>query len=238
MNTNNWKLDLFSALDTAHSIKAIMNTSLEAVRPLGFDFCGWRTQSIPPVIRGNEVIAFNAVEDAALEHITQGVYDQAPVPQHCMTSSLPIAWQGTTKGDLFLQSPTLWEEYYSTGHRAGWAISTQAHEGSKGIFFVESKNILSPQELCQAEQHMLWVSAAAYIKIDELKEATHLKISPDEKIILELLYQYNASLKLMLLNSDMNLAYVVNIIKNLRKKFDCIGLHSLVVQALFLGIIN
>ncbi len=233
MNTNNWKLDLFSALDSASSIKTIMDASLEAVRPFGFDFCGWRTNAQPAKkSSSNGVVAFNAIEDKALEKIANGDCDYAPVPRHCAISQVPISWRGTTEEDIFLQSPSLWEEYYSTGHRSGWAISTAAQEGGKGIFFVESKNILSPQEMWHAEQHMQWVSAAAYVRLDEIKTVSlDLYVSPTEKDILRLLYYFDTSVEKVVDATHMEVAFVVEIINGLRKKFGCESLYSLVASA-------
>lgn len=240
MNTNNWKLDLFSALDAAHSIKTIMGASLDAVRPFGFDFCGWRTS--PPLEKeynDTNGIAFNAVEDKALEKIVKGDCDAGPIPRHCALSPDPIAWRGTTEDDIFLRSPTLWEEYYGTGHRSGWAISTVAPEGERGIFFVESKNILTSQEMWQAEQHMQWVSAAAYIRLQEIKDiSSGFNISQLEINILKRLYHYNASIKKMVELDGVDAGRVIRVIKQLQQTFGCNSLHSLIAHALFMGIID
>lgn len=217
-----------------------MDASLAAVRPFGFDFCGWRTNPFAEKNnKDSDVVAFNTVEDKALEKISRGEYDKAPVPRHCAHSQSPIAWRGTTEEDIFFQCPTLLEEYYGTGHRSGWAISTAAHECGKGIFFVESKNILSLKEIMLAEQHMLWVSAAAYIRLEEVKKSSsELSISLFERDILKKLYQYNASLKEMLLDSRVNAVHIISVVDNLRNKFGCNSLHSLVAHALFLGLIE
>lgn len=240
MNTNNWKLDLFSALDSAHSVKTVMNASLEAVRLFGFDFCGWRANTPPKKENSSkDVVAFNAVEDRALVKITNGDCNYAPVPRHCAVSQAPISWRGTTDEDVFFQAPDVLEEYYGTGHHSGWAISTAAHDGQKGIFFVESQSILSPDDMWNAEQHMQWVSAAAYIRMGELKKSSldHY-VSPDEIALLRKLYWHNASINNVLEDSDINAIRLFSMLDDLRKKFGCDSVHALIVHALFLGLID
>ena len=239
MNSNNWKLDLFSALDSASSIGMVMDVSLKAVRPFGFDFCGWRSNTCPTKRSNNTgVVAFNAVKDKALEKIANGDCDRAPVPRHCAISHAPISWRGTTDEDIFLQAPDVLEEYYSTGHYSGWAISTAVHDGQKGIFFVESQNILSPTEILYAEQHMRWVSAAAYVRMCELKQASvNQYVSIDETIILRKLYWHNASINEVLVNSGISAIKLFHMIENLCNKFGCNSVHALLAHALFLGLI-
>ena len=237
MNINNWKLDLFSALDAAHSVHTIMKASLNAIRPFGFDFCGWRTNTqYSSMYQPSRVVAFNAIEDQALKKIAEGECDSAPVPRHCARSDAPIVWRGSTDDLIFLQSPTLWEDYYSTGHRGGWAVATTSYNGEKGIFFVESQNVLSPAEMYYAEQHMRWVSAAAYVRVEELQhESKAMRLTPQERKLLQQLYQHNASIPLLLCHCVLSKAYVYYMINRLYKKTGCNNVHSLIAHALFLG---
>ena len=240
MNDNNWKLDLFSALDKAYSVNHAVNVALDIVRPLGFSFCGWRTNDVVPYQQdvNPHIVAFNTTADEALANMTKGIYDQAPVPRHCAASKAPITWHGTMDEAVFLQSPGLWEEYYAMGRRSGWAVATLESDGRKGIFFVESQENLSPNDMKHIERHLQWVSAATHIRINELNLMANLKLSPIELEVLKNLFKYDASLTKVLDNNKMNKHDIVNVVHGLKIKLGCDNLHSLVAYAVFLGVIG
>lgn len=239
MNTNNWKLDLFTSLDSAHSIQSVMSASLEAIRPFGFDFCGWRTD-LPTADCAKEsgITVLNAVEDEVYDTIIKGDYEEGPIPRHCAHSLCPISWQGTFDDDVFMRSPKLMEAYYGLGHRGGWAITTIASDGTRGMFYVESRNILSSSEMYHAEQHMQWVSSATYMRAIELKSASEIALSHTEKEIIKELYRANGSIAKVAQTSRLSTQTIISAVKKMKKKFSCNDVYSLISSAVFLGLIE
>lgn len=235
MNTNNWKIDLFTALDSAHSLSSVIKVSLAAVRPFGFDFCGWRTL---PSLPDKSTVALNSIEDEVTKTMVKGGYDQAPVPSHCACSMEPIAWRGTLEDQVFSQCRELIEEYYGFGHRAGWAMATLDREGNRGMFFAESKNILSPQELYCAEQHMKWISSAAYMRISEVRENTNLTLSQHEKNLLAILSRYGENVINAAEKCKVPLATLLDDIEQLKRKWECQNIYDLISRTMFLGLIE
>lgn len=235
MNTNNWKIDLFTALDSAHSLSSVIEVSLAAVKPFGFDFCGWRTLPSRP---DKSTVALNSIEDEVTKTMLKGGYDRAPVPSHCAHSMDPIAWQGTFEDGVFLQCQELIEEYYGFGHRAGWAIATLDKGGSRGMFFVESKNAFSPEELYYAEQHMRWVSSAAYMRISEVKENTCITLSQYEKKLLAALAHHGENVIKASEQCKIPLAVFLADVEKLKKQWECQNIYELVSRAMLLGLVG
>ena len=239
MNTNNWKLDLFASLDSADSLQAIMSASLDAIRPFGFDYCGWRTDlPIPGQTKKSGITVLNAIEDEVCTTTAKGEYESGPIPQHCARSMLPIGWRGSFDEDVFLRSPNIMEEYYGLGHRGGWAITTMSPDGTRGMFYVESKHILSSSELSYAEQHMQWVSFAAYIRLLETEKNSNIKISQEESDVLKYLSHNNLDFYKTSLSLGKNILEIVDIIDQIGKKLNCKNIHSIISRAMFLKLID
>ncbi|WP_414502620.1 autoinducer binding domain-containing protein [Zymobacter sp. IVIA_5232.4 C2] len=239
MNTNNWKIDLFTSLDSAHSFQSVMRAALNAIRPFGFDYCGWRTDlPLEGKIKHSGITALNAVEDEVYCTVVRGGYEKGPIPRHCAYSTTPISWQGTFEDDMFMQSPELMEAYYGLGHRGGWAITTIAPDGTRGMFYVESQHTLSQSDLYHAEQHMPWVSAAACMKINEIKEELPTTVTHKEKELLRVLSETNGSIKKTAEHTGWNINPLISNLKTIKKKLECRDLHSVITRATFLGLIS
>lgn len=239
MNTNNWKLDLFTSLDSAHSLQSIMSASLAAIQPFGFDFCGWRTDlPMEGCPKESGITVLNAVEDAVYDTTANGGYQNAPVPRHCAHSLTPISWRGTVDDEVFIQSPEIMEEYFGLGHRGGWAIATTSADSTRGMFFVESRNILSSSEVSYAEQHMQWVSSATYMRIEELKQASTISLSHTENKIIKELYKANGSILKVAEKYQLNTEKIAVVIEAMKKKFKCKDIYSLISSAMLLGFID
>lgn len=182
MNTNVWKLDLFSALDRAHCLQTVMDASVAAVRPFGLDFCTWRLASFAPI--GGQRISITSTNDKAhLIEIARG-YDDSPCSRHCARSLTPFQWLGTTQDYAFKQAPILFEEYYSFGHYAGWAKSINHNHQHYDMFYVESTQPLSTADMHHIDQHMKWVCAATYVRINELPSSTQVVLTDEQRQIL------------------------------------------------------
>lgn len=239
MNTNNWKLDLFSSLDSADSLQSVMSAALNAIQPFGFDFCGWRAD-LPTADCAKEsgITVLNAVEDEVYNTTVNGGYQNAPIPFHCAHSLTPVSWQGTVDDEIFIRSREVAEEYFSLGHRGGWAIATTGSDGDRGMFFIESQHIIPSADLLYAEQHMQWVSAATYMRITELKSTTEISLSRTESEIIKELFKTNGNIFQTADNSKLTLKQVTINIESMMKKFECNNIHSLLARAIFLGFID
>ena len=239
MNTNNWKLDLFASLDSADSLQAIMSVSLDAIRPFGFDYCGWRTDlPIPGQAKKSGITVLNAIEDEVYATLANGGYEGGPIPRHCSRSMAPIGWRGSFNEDVFLQSPDVMEEYYGLGHRGGWAIATVAPDGTRGMFYVESRNVFSLSELRHAEQHMQWVSAATCMRLCEIQSRGHTAISDIELEVLKQLAYYGSNILKISQRIGKSDAEISHLVDSLKHKLGCTTIYRLISHALFLNIIN
>lgn len=239
MNTNNWKIDLFTALDAAHSLQAVMSASLAAIQPFGFDYCGWRTDlPLPGQTKDSGIVTFNAVEDEVYITTVNGGYQNAPVPLHCAHSLDPISWRGTLEDEVALRSPEVMEEYYGLGHKGGWAVATTAPDGIRGMFFVESKNVLSCADMRHAEQHMKWVSAATYMRTVELQSAPLVELTNAEIDFIKNLIHTTGNLELTACLSKLTPDHSSMIIRSLKKKLECNDLYGIIARATFLRLID
>lgn len=235
MNTNNWKLDLFSSLDSSSSFQSILNAALGAIRSFGFDFCGWRTM---PTEKSANIVAINTIEDEVYTTLINGGYEEGPIPCHCAHSMTPISWRGTSDDEVFQQSPKIMEEYYGLGHKGGWAITTMSLDGTKGMFYVESQHPLTSSEVYYAEQHMQWVSAATYMRILEIKDASQIVLSNKEKYFLETFCNNNGNLIKTAEQMKINISLASYYINDLKKRFECNDVYSLISRAIFLRLIT
>ena len=235
MNTNNWKLDLFSALDAANSIQSVMDASVAAVRPFGFDFCAWRLAS-EKALQGNHVSISSSNDPVHQTESTRG-YDDTPCSHHCAASSVPFTWLGTTDDAVFKQAPELFEEYYSLGHRAGWAKSMLPDGRCYSMFYAESTLPFTSMHMHYVNQHMEWVYAATYVRINEFPERSNILLTDEQKKILSLFAQ---GIKRVNTIAD-TLHRPENRIKIELSKalflLDCTDINTAVARAIFLGLL-
>ena len=179
---HNWRLDLFSELDSAQDMHAVLQAAIKAIRPFGFENCGWR--ALLPSSPHHNFTILNSAEDSFIRKEQDGRYDNAPVPQHCARSMEPIAWQGTTSDSLFMQAPLLWEEFFECGHYGGWAQSLISGEGNFSMLYMDSPHVLYPNDLLHADTNLRWVTAAILCRMDEVKLLQHVQLAPVEHDIL------------------------------------------------------
>lgn len=179
---HNWRLDLFSELDTAQNMHAVLDAALKAIRPFGFESCGWR--ALVPSFPASSYALLHSWEDSFVRKEHDGRYDDAPIPQHCARSMEPIFWQGTTEDLLFMKAPLLWEEYYECGHYGGWAQSLKSEEGSFSMLYMDSPHVLYPDDLLHADSNLRWITAAVLSRMEEVKQSDPVHLSMVERDIL------------------------------------------------------
>lgn len=113
-----WQIDLYNGLNNAVDIQDVLNFTLKIVKPLGFDYAGWRTE-LPVPMSKHKTLALNTSEDEVLEKVSDGGYDESQGVQHCSRSMEPFYWLGNRSDSIFNKTPELWEEYYSLGRFGG-----------------------------------------------------------------------------------------------------------------------
>ena len=239
MNTNNWKLDLFASLDSADSLQAIMSASLDAIRPFGFDYCSWRTD-LPthPIAKNDTITAFTTVEDEVYATTIKGGYEDGPVPRHCTQSFAPISWRGTFDEDVFKKSPEIMEKYYGLGHKGGWAVATLFPDSTRGMFYVESRNVFSLSEMNYAEQHMQWVSAATCMRLCEIQSKHHININKFEIEVLKNLAYYGGNIQKVSEKTKKSETEIFYLVESLKDTLGCTSIYGLISYAIFLKIIS
>lgn len=179
MLMHNWRLELFSELDAAQNMHAVLEAALKAVRPFGFEHCGWR--ALVPQSARHRYEMLHTAKDRFVRKEQEGRYDEAPVPQHCSRSQTPISWQGNSQDPLFLKAPSLWEEYYECGHYGGWAQSLLSSEGHFSMLYMDSPYVLSPRDLQHSDTNLRWVTAAVLCRMDDVKKSSQVQLSLAER---------------------------------------------------------
>ncbi|BBG29455.1 helix-turn-helix transcriptional regulator [Zymobacter palmae] len=179
---HNWRLDLFSGLDSAQDMHGVLDVALKVIRPFGFENCGWR--ALVPTAPIGRYTLLHSWEDSFVRKEHDGRYDDAPVPQHCAQSTDPISWQGTTEDPLFMKAPLLWEEYYECGHYGGWAQSLLSGEGNFSMLYMDSSHVLYPDDLLHVDTNLRWITAAVLCRMDEVKQSDSVRLAPVEHDIL------------------------------------------------------
>lgn len=158
---NNWQLDLMTDLSRTTSMQDILDISQKSVRGLGFDFCAWQSQ-LPLPLTKRRSFGISTTDDKAHSKGRAGGYDESPAMKHCAKSTTPFTWLGTTDDEVFHQAPTLFEEYYSFGHRGGWAQSIIDSYGLYSVFVADSANPFEQQDLDNVDLHLQWIATAVH----------------------------------------------------------------------------
>lgn len=236
MDTNNWKLDLFSALDTADSLRAVIDASLKVIKPLGLDFCGWRMAS-PDAPQGLHVSIVSS-DDPAHRMESARQYDDSPCSRHCARSTAPFSWLGTTDDDAFQQAPELFESYYALGHYAGWARSIIDEQQRYNMFYAESSVPFSAADMEYIEQHMQWVFATTFIRINELPDITDNILTPIQCQILSLYARGHHRLEEIADVMHRPLACIKSELDHTLTTLGCQNIAMAVARAIFLRLLN
>ena len=236
MNTNNWKLDLFSALDKANSLHAVIDASLKVIKPLGWDFCGWR-MATPEAPLGQHISIMSS-DDPAHQMESARQYDDSPCSRHCARSTTPFSWLGTTDDAAFKQAPELFESYYALGHHAGWGRSVIDEQQRYNMFYVESKTPFSASDIQHIEQHMQWVFATTFVRINELPDVSENILTATQCQILSLYAQGHHYLEEIADVMHRPLAYIKGQLARALAILGCQDITMAVARAIFLRLLN
>lgn len=180
---NNWQVDLFTGLGNASSMQDIVDVTAKVIRPIGFDYCGFRLLHPLPLSKPSLITSYTA-EDDMYEKEKNGGYLETPMSVHCSQSMTPFVWEGTTDDAVFKQMPEVFEEYYGYGHHGGWAQSLIEKKNMYSLFYADSSNSLTLDHLNNATLKMEWVATAVLSKLNQLKNSTDIKLSLREREIL------------------------------------------------------
>lgn len=180
---SSWQIDLYSGLNNAITMQDILDATLKITKRWGFDYCGWRSK-LPMPLSQHKFSVLNSNEDRVTEKRATGYYDNAPVVKHCATSIEPFVWQGTTDDYAFLKAPSLFEEYYSLGHYAGWAQSIIEGKNMFSMFYVDSTNKLTAKDFEAVDSKLQWIAVAVLCHMNKIKLQPNISLSAREKEIL------------------------------------------------------
>lgn len=234
---NNWQIDLFTSLHEKTNMQDIVDVSLEAVKPLGFNFCTWRTQLALPLANRKACI-LGSSEDAVHQKNASGGYDDAPIPRHCSLTTVPAIWTGQHEGGLFDQDPELFEEFFGWGHRGGWAQSVMEGGGQFSMFYVDSDQVI-PQSYLENEVgfHLEWITTAVHSAMSRMRQHSPVSLSIREKEVLRWAGDGKTSDQTsQILNISVS---TVNFhLRNAMMKLDAPNKTAAVVRAVFLGLLH
>lgn len=231
------RLDLFNGLARAHCLQDVVDVASKVVRPLGFDYCGWRAR-LPRPVAHQRFMTLHNVEDAVFEQEVAGHYsDDVPILRHCSRSMSPLSWTGETEGTLFEQSPDLWEEFFAMGHRGGWAQSLIEGDQHYCMFWAHSKHCLPSSSLAHADKELEWVAAAVTACTQSLKANTTPALTLREKSILHWVGEA-LDCDAMAARMQLSSSTVRFHLENAMYKLNAPRPNIAVTQALFMGYIH
>ena len=231
-----WQIDLFTGLENAVDMQDVLDVTLKIVKPMGFDYVGWRTE-LPLPMTQKKTLALNTAEDSVTEKVSNGYYDNAPIPYHCSRSMDPIYCLGTTHEDIFLKAPEMWEEYYSLGRFGIWAQSLVESKSMFSMFWTDTTAPISQEDIDNVGLKLEWISTAVLSKMNQVRQKSHITLSEREKEILrwsgdgKTAEQIGLILKLS--HSTVNFH-----LRNAMHKLDAPNKTTAVVKAIYLGLLH
>lgn len=228
---NNWQVDLFTGLQNASTMQDVLDITMKIIKPMGFDFCNFRSLLPLPMTKPS-LITISTAEDKIYEKEQQGDYLETPMSRHCAQSMDPFTWEGTTDDVVFKAIPELCEEYYSSGHRGGWAQSLVERKNMYSVFFADSSDSLTSSYFDNVDLKMQWIATAVLSRMNQVKEYPNITLSLREKEIL----RWTGDGK----TADQ-IAEILNIspstinfhLRNTMKKLDAPNKTAAVVKAIF-----
>lgn len=180
---NNWQVDFFTELQKANTMQDVLDVTMKIIKPIGFDFCNFRSLLPLPMTRPN-LITYSTTEDKIYKKEQKGDYLETPMSRHCARSMTPFTWEGTTEDVVFKAIPEMCEEYYSLGHRGGWAQSLVERKNMYSVFFVDSSDSLTSDYFDSVNLKMQWIATAVLSRMNQVKEFPNIILSRREKEIL------------------------------------------------------
>lgn len=181
-----WQVDLYNDLQNAIDIQDILDASLKVVKPLGFEFCTFKTKFSLP-LSNRKTYVLGTYEDNVHKKNTSGGYDEAPVTTHCSKTNVPAIWTGKSEGAIFEKDPEMLEEYFSWGHKGGWAQSVFEGAGQFSMFFVDSPEIMTQSYLeNDVNFNLEWITIAVHSSISRMRNESYndIQLSEREKEVL------------------------------------------------------
>ncbi|WP_414500873.1 helix-turn-helix transcriptional regulator [Zymobacter sp. IVIA_12111.31 C1] len=233
---NNWKYDLFTGLGNVSTMQDVLGTATRAAHALGFDYCGWLSQLAQPLPKVGH-LCFTSTEDAVHERIRQGRYDETPARRHCAAKTSPFMWTGGTNDSVFLQIPDIAEEYYSSGHRGGWAQSVILDDGLSYMFYTDSRDEIPMHELEQRSPHLTWVAAAVHARMLAFKTPSSVTLTFRERDILRYLGE-GVDLPDICLKMKLSAETVEFHLENALYKLEIPDIRTAIAQACFMGFLH
>lgn len=179
--TGQWQVDLFNDLQNAIDMQDVLDASLRAVKPLGFEFCTFKTKFALP-LANRRTYVLGTYEDKVHQKNNAGGYDDAPVTTHCSKTNTPAIWTGKSEGAIFDKDPEMLEEYFSWGHKGGWAQSVAEGGGQFSMFFVDSPEIM-PQSYLENDINfnLEWITTAVHSMISKIRNESKINITLSER---------------------------------------------------------
>ena len=232
-----WQIDLYDGLNNANNMQDVIDTALKTVKPLGFDYAGFRTE-LPIPLSNRKALALSTKEDDdVINKASNGGYDDAPVIQHCSRSMEPFYWLGTTSDKVFLMNPDMLEEYYSNGRYAGYAQSIVESKKMFSMFWVDSINPFEQADIDNVCFKMEWISTFILTKMNQIKLQPNIILSEREK---EMLRWTGDGKTASEIGQILNLSHsTVNFhLRNAMFKLDSSNKTSAVVKAVYLNLLH
>ncbi|BBG29612.1 helix-turn-helix transcriptional regulator [Zymobacter palmae] len=180
---NNWQVDLFTGLGRADTVQDIVDVTAKIIKPIGFEYCGFRLLFPLPLSRPQLITTYTA-EDEMYEKERNGGYLETPMSVHCSQSMTPFVWEGTTEDSVFKQMPEVFEEYYGYGHRGGWAQSLIEKQNMYSLFYADSSTSMTAAHLERVTLKMEWVATAVLSRLNQIKHTSGIQLSLREKEVL------------------------------------------------------
>lgn len=232
---NNWQADFLTDIGQTDSFQDILDVTQRTTNALGFEYCSWVTHLPLPLTRP-EHFAVTTTEDNVHNKVRAGTYGEAPVFQHCETSTTPFSWLGHSDDPAFALAPHIFEDYFSWGHRGGWAQSVVDGVGTYSIFLAGSANVFEKKDIEHIDLHMQWITTAVHNNMFRARNGTDIKLTLREREILRWTGDGKTAEDIAtILHLNQN---TVNFhLQNVMRKLDCPNKTAAVVKAIFLNLI-
>ena len=231
-----WQIDLFDSLNDAIDMQDVIDTALKIVKPIGFDYAGFRSELPLPMSKKRSLI-INTVEDDVSSKAESGYYDETPLMKHCSRSIEPFFWTGRKDDKVYLQIPEMAEEYQSSGRYGGWAQSFVESKFLFNIFWLDSSSIIEQRYIDEINFKMQWISTSVLIRMGQVKTKSKIKLNRREKEILKWSGDGKTADQI---GQILNLSHsTVNFhIRNAMFKLSTPNKTSAIVKAIYLGLLR